>query len=159
MPKFSETTHQRVEFSDEEVKDLLKNKAQEHGLGLRAFDDLEVHYTVLEHQCNKRLIATVVYNGAPAAVPHGAGAGASSDPDMMQRMKLQSEEFEAMGRLADAFNSLPAIVDDDYPAARHRYESELHTFLEALALNGRFAPQSRGALMLNRGGVRVMEKN
>lgn len=52
-------------------------------------------------------------------------------------MKTQKAEFEAMYKLSNAFRSLPAVVDDDYPEMRERYESTLHEFIEAMRQNGR----------------------
>lgn len=55
------------------------------------------------------------------------------------RMALQSAEFDAMEKLADAWRSLTmtAIVDDDYPRVRHQYEGALTAFLTACKANGR----------------------
>lgn len=52
-------------------------------------------------------------------------------------MLLQSEEFNRLQDLCRAFNSLPAIVDDDYPQCRHHYDRVLDRFIEALRNNGR----------------------
>ena len=47
----------------------------------------------------------------------------------------QSEEFEAVAEASKAFNALPAIVDDDYPEARHRYEGAINRLCKALRAN------------------------
>lgn len=63
-----------------------------------------------------------------------------ADPMTMNaRMELQCAEFDAMDVLAKAYGSLQLtpIVDDDYPAVRHRYEGALRTFLSACKANGR----------------------
>lgn len=122
MPKFSEKTHQRVEFTDDEIKDLLKRRAQELGLGRRNIDDMEVHYTVLEHEHSKRLLATVVYNGEPTAVPHGAGAAASSDPDLPP---LQSLPGESVG--AQEHGDVMRSVRPSYSNSSEEFGSQEHS--------------------------------
>jgi hypothetical protein len=52
-------------------------------------------------------------------------------------MQAQSAEFTAVDEFASAYKSLPAVVDDDYPEARHKYESALKTMLDAFKANGR----------------------
>ncbi len=59
------------------------------------------------------------------------------DADMKKRMDTQSAEFDALAALAKRFNSLPAIVDDDYPEARYYYESAMRSFIDAIRANGR----------------------
>ena len=58
---------------------------------------------------------------------------------MVDRMQLQTNEFNALDELIKKYKSLPAVVDDDYPECRHYYESALMTFLEACKANGRMA--------------------
>ena len=53
------------------------------------------------------------------------------------RMELQGAEFDACEELAKALHNLPPVVDDDYPAMRHRYDSALRAFLAACKANGR----------------------
>lgn len=60
----------------------------------------------------------------------------------MDRLATQGAEFDALRQLTKCFDSLPAIVDDDYPAARHRYEGAITAFLQAAKENGR--PYGRG---------------
>jgi hypothetical protein len=57
----------------------------------------------------------------------------------LERMKPQSDEFDAMSKLADAWRAITMtpIVDDDYPEVRHRYEGALRDFLRACKANGR----------------------
>jgi hypothetical protein len=62
---------------------------------------------------------------------------------MMARLKLQSAEFDTLAKLARTFNSLPAVVDDDYPEGRFNYENDLEDFIRALQANGRFKAGSR----------------
>ena len=57
--------------------------------------------------------------------------------DMMHRLHLQKDEFDTLDELVKKLNALPAVVDDDYPEARHYYDSALRTFLRACAANGR----------------------
>ena len=57
--------------------------------------------------------------------------------DIIDRLKLQKDEFDALVKLSDAYNKLPAVVDDSYPEMRHYYESFLKSFLEACKDNGR----------------------
>lgn len=52
-------------------------------------------------------------------------------------IQTQRAEFDAVARIAKAYDALPAIVDDDYPEARHYYESAMRDLLMALASNGR----------------------
>lgn len=56
-----------------------------------------------------------------------------------ERFKRQKEEFDAAERLAAAYRVITwtAIVDDDYPEVRHKYEAAVHTFLKACKANGR----------------------
>jgi len=56
------------------------------------------------------------------------------------RIDLQNAEFDALTKLCEAWDVLKntAVVDDDYPAMRHRYEDALETFIVALWNNGRF---------------------
>jgi hypothetical protein len=56
----------------------------------------------------------------------------------MHRMELQTREFDTLDYLISALKHLPAVVDDDYPEMRHKYDSALTTFLEACKANGRF---------------------
>lgn len=55
----------------------------------------------------------------------------------MDRMEAQKNEFDKLSVLAEKFKQLPAVVDDDYPEARHYYESALKDFIDALVSNGR----------------------
>jgi hypothetical protein len=57
--------------------------------------------------------------------------------DIIDRLKLQNDEFDALIKLNYAYSGMPAVVDDDYPEARHNYENALKTFLEACKNNGR----------------------
>lgn len=56
---------------------------------------------------------------------------------MLKDLLPQANEFDAMARLAKAYKNLPAIVDDDYPECRHKYESAVKDFLAACKANGR----------------------
>lgn len=60
-------------------------------------------------------------------------------------IELQNGEFKAVDQLADEWHRLQMtpVVDDDYPEIRHRYESALISFVEALCDNQRLAPGSR----------------
>lgn len=51
----------------------------------------------------------------------------------------QNVEFDALTHLAAEWTNLSrvAVVDDNYPRARHHYESALKTFIAALETNGR----------------------
>lgn len=63
----------------------------------------------------------------------------TSDAALLQRIKQQNNEFDAAALFADAVrahNRTP-VVDDDYPAVRHRYESALQQLINALRTNGR----------------------
>lgn len=57
----------------------------------------------------------------------------------MDRIDLQNAEFDALSVLAEEWRKLRqvAVVDDDYPEARHYYESALKAFIEAADANGR----------------------
>lgn len=57
--------------------------------------------------------------------------------EMIEQMKPQKDEFDALDKLIKTYKNLPAIVDDDYPETRHYYEGALKTFLEACKKNGR----------------------
>lgn len=56
---------------------------------------------------------------------------------MTDRIKLQSDEFYAVRALVTHWSKQPAIVDDDYPEWREKYETYLHRVLRAAANNGR----------------------
>lgn len=57
----------------------------------------------------------------------------------MDRMRTQSEEFEAMEELYKAWRALreTAVVDDDYMLIRSRYEMARVQYVEAMKKNGR----------------------
>lgn len=57
--------------------------------------------------------------------------------EMINKLKPQSDEFDALAKLIKAYNNLPAVVDDDYPEMRHYYEGALKTFIDACKVNGR----------------------
>jgi protoporphyrinogen oxidase len=66
----------------------------------------------------------------------------------MSDMKLQRAEFDAADEFAKrlrALNQTP-IVDDDYPAVRHRYESALAQLIAGMKANGRFGKGNRYGL-------------
>lgn len=56
----------------------------------------------------------------------------------MDRIELQSKEFDAAERFAQALGNLPCVVDDDYPAMRSQYEGAAYSLLRAMKANGRF---------------------
>lgn len=53
----------------------------------------------------------------------------------------QNKEFDALTELAKRWGALQqvAVVDDDYPQYRHRYEGALKDFIGAIRENGRLA--------------------
>lgn len=55
------------------------------------------------------------------------------------RFSLQNAEFDALTKLAEAWRILQhvAVVDDDYPDYRHKYEQALRAFIAAWLANGR----------------------
>jgi hypothetical protein len=57
--------------------------------------------------------------------------------DLQERMETQKKEFDAVNELCKRYNALPAIVDDDYPEARHYYEGAVRAVIEAFKQNGR----------------------
>jgi hypothetical protein len=52
-----------------------------------------------------------------------------------ESFKRQKAEFDAVTALAALWRSQPAIVDDDYPEWRHRYEGAAKTFVAAWCAN------------------------
>jgi hypothetical protein len=54
-------------------------------------------------------------------------------------IKLQNAEFAAARALAEALriHDTVAVVDDDYPEVRHKYESAVRTLIDAFRANGR----------------------
>ncbi len=58
---------------------------------------------------------------------------------MTDKIELQNKEFDALKYLLERYNTLmnTAVVDDDYPEMRHKYESALSHFLECCGENGR----------------------
>jgi hypothetical protein len=78
-----------------------------------------------------------------ASTPPAAPAeerGTSSSIPGMEKLEKQKREFDAFAELSKAYEQLPAIVDDDYPDARERYELMLHRFLVRCKENGRMLP-------------------
>lgn len=71
------------------------------------------------------------------------GHDMSNEKESMARMQTQSKEFEAAAELAKRLRQLPPVVDGDYEEARHYYESALASFVEAMAVNGRFGRGNR----------------
>lgn len=57
--------------------------------------------------------------------------------NMDKRLEAQKNEFDAVAALAKAFRDLPAVMDDDYPAARWGYEGKVRAVIHAFAVNGR----------------------
>ena len=70
-----------------------------------------------------------------ALIAHLATRGASTK----DRMELQSLEFKAVNELAETWRVLRqvAVVDDDYPYWRSRYEVALRNFCKAVRENRR----------------------
>lgn len=60
-------------------------------------------------------------------------------------MNLQNAEFDAADEFAKALklHNSCAVVDDDYPQIRHRYECALAGLVTAMKANGRFSPSNR----------------
>lgn len=60
----------------------------------------------------------------------------------MKQLDLQCAEFDTLSNLTKAWATLQkiAVVDDDYPEYRHKYESALKEFLAACKANGRRFP-------------------
>lgn len=54
-----------------------------------------------------------------------------------ERLDRQNAEFDALTALSEAWSILRqvAVVDDDYPHYRARYERALKTFLKAIIVN------------------------
>lgn len=63
-------------------------------------------------------------------------------------MVNQRKEFDAAHDFAKALDrhNRVAVVDDDYPEVRHRYECALSNFIDAMKLNGRFDKGNRYGL-------------
>jgi len=59
---------------------------------------------------------------------------------MTDAIDRQNAEFDTLTTLAREWKILQgiAVVDDDYPAYRARYETALQKFITALGENGRF---------------------
>jgi hypothetical protein len=59
--------------------------------------------------------------------------------DAPDRIALQNEEFTAARALAEALriHDTVAVVDDDYPEVRHKYESRVKDLIDAFRKNGR----------------------
>ena len=60
----------------------------------------------------------------------------------MDAIDLQNAEFDTLTKLAERWGTLKQVpvVDDDYPAYRHRYEGALRDFLAAVNANGFATP-------------------
>jgi hypothetical protein len=52
---------------------------------------------------------------------------------------LQNAEFDAAGAVCKALAVVlsVAVVDDEYPEVRHKYDSAVRSFIDALRANGR----------------------
>lgn len=63
----------------------------------------------------------------------------------MPDFKTQNAEFDAADAFAKALraHNSTAVVDDDYPEVRHRYESALANLIAAMKVNGRFGKGNR----------------
>lgn len=59
----------------------------------------------------------------------------------MDRMQLQSDEFDAVEKLSEQYRRITCtpVVDDDYPAVRNDYEFALSQLIAALRANGRLS--------------------
>ena len=55
------------------------------------------------------------------------------------KMTTQGDEFEAVDRLAQQWKriQLTPVVDNDYPAVRHDYDSAVQAAIRAFKANGR----------------------
>lgn len=62
---------------------------------------------------------------------------------MIERMKPQSDEFDAVQKLCQSYNSLPQVVDDDYPEQRYYYENAVEDLVRAFQANGRLRAGTR----------------
>lgn len=64
-------------------------------------------------------------------------------------MDTQRAEFDAANDFASTFRELTqtAIVDDDYPEVRHRYECALRRLLDACKANGRTPERACGGAL------------
>lgn len=72
----------------------------------------------------------------------GSIPGATEHPTKEQMDKaidLQNKEFDAVQRLSERWTVLTkvAVVDDDYPEVRHKYESAVKDVIDAFRDNGR----------------------
>jgi hypothetical protein len=65
------------------------------------------------------------------------------------RIQKQNYEFKAVDHLASQWRRLQmtAVVDDDYPAVRHDYESALAGLINSMRTNDRFGPGNRYRLV------------
>lgn len=59
------------------------------------------------------------------------------DKSLIERIELQNKEFNALDNLIKAYTIMTntAVVDDDYPAMRHNYNSALNRFIIATKIN------------------------
>lgn len=64
---------------------------------------------------------------------------AETATDTWARMQKQEAEFDAATEYAKQVrrHARTAVVDDDYPAVRHDYESALRRFITAMIANDR----------------------
>lgn len=58
---------------------------------------------------------------------------------MTDKLDLQNIEFDRMTKLAEAWTILRkiAVVEDDYPQYRRKYEAAMRDFIDAIRANGR----------------------
>jgi hypothetical protein len=72
-------------------------------------------------------------------VDPGLAEATKQPPAATDRIELQNVEFRAARALAEALriHDTVAVVDDDYPEVRHKYESAVRTLIDAFRGNGR----------------------
>ncbi|KKL23776.1 hypothetical protein LCGC14_2422050, partial [marine sediment metagenome] len=68
---------------------------------------------------------------------HGLLGDKFESVEFTKSFKRQTAEFDALDKLVEAYRQLTliAVVDDDYPEVRHKYESTLRTFLKVTTVN------------------------
>lgn len=127
------------------VCNKVKKQWRGDNLSANYFDDLisEVGdcfiYWVLLCEAYDYHIEVVMINADAKAERHVAKREAAfAEAKKAQRpngMQTQRAEFGAVETLIEAYQRLPAVVDDDYPRLRRSYETAIRILQEAIKAN------------------------
>lgn len=123
----------------------LQRRIVERSARYRTFDDIQeqrrymAFALVLLCEAYDYHIEVVMINADAKAERHVAKREAAfAEAKKAQRpngMQTQRAEFGAVETLIEAYQRLPAVVDDDYPRLRRSYETAIRILQEAIKAN------------------------